>query len=502
MARPRSEKVVAWLEQFLAVSGEGNRLPTDTQLARGLGVSVRTVSSVMASYRSRGLIERTPGSGTCVAGRTRPARPAIPAPRSSAQNLAAQLESLISSGGLRRGQALPQTKYTGLQFRVSQQTVAAAYRELAARGLVSRVGRSYWVGSGPSLLHDRKDATVVVVKYRSDDFTDVFSTDMYAPAYRACESELVSAGYRLDYCSSGDLPRFLVQARTTGLAGLLFVSMSIPEALSVLEANRQLLGRLKERGARFLIDCRWKNTPEERDLSLQRAFDRYRENRAMWVMQRGHLYTSVARALAHHLVESGHRRVTVFLDEQQYRPFDWTFITVIRIRTELQRLDDTCRFRLVISPANAALDTREYLERHTGTQAYFGTQSEARLNLSKYGGVNPRVLFSECTVTTDLASAYGRPTNGDAWVFVHDNEADRALEWCRANRLRVPRDVSIVGLQNDPRHYHRGISACCPDWRTTGYLMAHAIIGDVPVARTAKGYLGTSAAILQRRTTV
>ena len=54
----------------------------------------------------------------------------------------------------------------------------------------------------------------------------------------------------------------------------------------------------------------------------------------------------------------------------------------------------------------------------------------------------------------------------------------------------------------DPSLYHHGISSCGPDWRGIGYLMAHALVGSVPVARTSKGYLSTRAAMVHRDTSV
>lgn len=502
MARPSSDKVTAWLDRLLATAGEGQRIPADREIARSLGVSPRTVSSVMATYRSRGLIERTPGRGTRVAGASAASRSAAVSPRSSVETLVMQLEDLIAKGELRRGQALPQVKYTSLQFRVGRQTVAAAYRSLEVRGVVSRVGRSYWVGTGLSLLHGSRSDTVVVVKYQSDDFTDVFSTDMCAPAYRECEAELVSLGYRLAYCSSDELPEYLSRWRPGRLAGMLLVSVGVPDAVAILEGNPRIRQLMERRGMRILIDRAWRNQPQERERGLQQAFTRFRDMRGVLVMQRGHLYTSVARALARSLVESGCRRARVHMDEKALGRPDWSFVTLLRIRTELLRLDESCEFRLVVSPAVDGLDTQQYLALHTGRQAYFGEESEARVNLSKYGGVNPQVLREECAVCHDLASMYAAPSAGDVWVFTHDHEADRALTWCRQNRIRIPEDLGIIGLQNDPRYYHRGISACAPDWRATGYLMAHALVGDIPVARTAKGYLGTRASVVHRRTTM
>ena len=76
-----------------------------------------------------------------------------------------------------------------------------------------------------------------------------------------------------------------------------------------------------------------------------------------------------------------------------------------------------------------------------------------------------------------------------------------ALGIPKAQGLRVPQDISIIGFQNDPRFYHLGISTCGPDWDGMGYVMAHAIIGDVKLARSQKGFLKVRGLMVDKLTT-
>jgi len=46
-----------------------------------------------------------------------------------------------------------------------------------------------------------------------------------------------------------------------------------------------------------------------------------------------------------------------------------------------------------------------------------------------------------------------------------------------------------------------GISACATDRSMIGYLLAHAMVGDIPVARTTKGFIRTNVRAFERLTT-
>ncbi len=88
-----------------------------------------------------------------------------------------------------------------------------------------------------------------------------------------------------------------------------------------------------------------------------------------------------------------------------------------------------------------------------------------------------------------------------AWVFSSDTTALAAYRYAEKNNIKIPPQVSIISLENDPSYYPFGLSTCVPDWETSGYLMANAIIGDLPVKKTRKGFIATQAQFLRRLTT-
>jgi DNA-binding LacI/PurR family transcriptional regulator len=101
----------------------------------------------------------------------------------------------------------------------------------------------------------------------------------------------------------------------------------------------------------------------------------------------------------------------------------------------------------------------------------------------------------------DFTDAYKKFPRAEIWIFARDKDAASAQDYAASKRIRVPQDVGILSFGNDPQYFTRGISCCITDFDTMGYLMAHAIIGDIPLLKSTKGYVKTRAMILERRTT-
>ncbi len=75
-----------------------------------------------------------------------------------------------------------------------------------------------------------------------------------------------------------------------------------------------------------------------------------------------------------------------------------------------------------------------------------------------------------------------------------------ATRWCKAHRIPFPSGAAVLCFDDDPSLRRRGIASCIPDRHTIGYLMAHALIGDIPIRTSRHGFLRTPALLLQRRT--
>ena len=56
-------------------------------------------------------------------------------------------------------------------------------------------------------------------------------------------------------------------------------------------------------------------------------------------------------------------------------------------------------------------------------------------------------------------------------------------------------------IEDEPSSYHLGLSWCGIDFERTGCLMAHAVLNDIPVARTSKGFIRPVAMVVEKLTT-
>jgi DNA-binding LacI/PurR family transcriptional regulator len=103
-----------------------------------------------------------------------------------------------------------------------------------------------------------------------------------------------------------------------------------------------------------------------------------------------------------------------------------------------------------------------------------------------------------CATYEKLVKRFGKNV---LWLCTRDSLAEPALEALRRMGVKVPDEISLMTLENAPQHYHLGVSACTPDYELVGYLMAHAIIGDMPIKKTRYGYLRMPCPVTERSTT-
>lgn len=477
--RRPSQLLEAWIHDQLRVHQSACRMPTDRELAERFGLSVRTVRRVFARFREEKRLRRVPGMGTAIvteSGFTGPPRESwVPVHRSVAQ----QLYRLICSGTIRRGMALPSVKSLRLQFHISSATAAAAYRDLLAKGAVTRIGKTYWAGSFDTIV-SRGMPRVVQLFTHQADYTDVFLKGMLARAYRGLEQELADHGFHLEYATTADARKVFARFSRTGRppAGIVLCDMTPHRLAPIVAPLERYLSRARDRAPRVLVD--WNSGTLPSMLSRQH------------VLSHGNVLTAVARALARYLVETGHADACFFLDDRQSRTM-WYLVDFLRVRTELLHLDPRFRFRLFVI-------TGRSIRHYTHLERFLTEPAQSRV-LSKYDPADPAQALGEIALVDDFRGAYRANRHDTVWVFSEADHAAQALDWAAEHRVEVPDRLGIVTLEDAPRHYVRGISFCGPDWERTGYLMAHALIGDFPVERSRQGFIRTGARVVDKRTT-
>jgi hypothetical protein len=218
--------------------------------------------------------------------------------------------------------------------------------------------------------------------------------------------------------------------------------------------------------------------------------------RGMHVLSYGNVSTTFGRAVARFLIDAGHREATFLYDYS--RRFYLGFWGFLKARAELKLLDPSFGFRLALklpagwTPGSAALRRllRSRLEER-GLQAA----------LQIYGYGSEEEMYGETFVWDSFDAVRRRCSGSRIWLFSRDMHAAEALEWAVSSRIAVPDRLAVVGLENDPQYCHLGLSRFEPDMERIGYLMAHAIIGDIPVARTTMGFIRTTARVVEKLTT-
>jgi DNA-binding LacI/PurR family transcriptional regulator len=129
------------------------------------------------------------------------------------------------------------------------------------------------------------------------------------------------------------------------------------------------------------------------------------------------------------------------------------------------------------------------------------TARTIQVRLTKHQRLGLDTLRSEVTFEAGLEPALQASRRADIWVFSSAEQAARACAFAESRGMRVPRDVSVLCLEDDPRYYGLGISSCGPDLDRIGYLMAHTLLGDVPLAYSSRGFLEAFCSVVDKQTT-
>ncbi|MBN1669859.1 MAG: GntR family transcriptional regulator [Kiritimatiellae bacterium] len=475
-----SEKFRAWLEKALRKRKPGEQLPYERELAAAWNLSISTVGMVLRSLAEAGRIDRIPGKGTFVAGTRR--KPEAPRPpRGLAwKRLADALRASISNGDLKRGEALPSQKALCYRFHVSPNTVSKAFAKLQREGYVLKIGLRYWVGTPRLLVQPVARKEVFLFRVGAEDFSYLFSQYEMCQGVRAMERELLAHNVVIRFHRAGEFKPLARKWQRHGHfpQGLVFAVASRAWFEAFEPVIRRLLRKIGDRRLPVL---------------LIGGFGK-RLSGAITGLAEGSLHTMRARTIAEFLFERGIREATLFLDEAACGTYNLVF--PLRVRQELLHLDPGFRFHGLVRPMPDAPRREEFARRFTDVLGSGTTGA-----LAKYESVRADAILRDIHVASDFPEALAAFPESRAWLFREDRNAARALEWLEARGGKSPRDTLIIGMENDPRYYHLGISACVPNWERIGYLMAHALIGDIPVDKTRRGLIRMKMDLLERGTT-
>jgi hypothetical protein len=388
---------------------------------------------------------------------------------------------MVSTGELKRGDALPAVKAVCVQHRVTPATVGRAYRMLSEQGLVARVGRRYWVGGLDAGAFVQGSRAVYFFYHGSVAADEFLARIRYSQAVAEMEAELQSLKIRLVFECSEGLEAALARWRRSG---------EPPVGIVVAGEDSGYFVRVTPLLEAFLA-VRMLHKPRV----LLAGVRAQRRSRSLLHFTHGHIPTIRARAVVEFCRRHRFEQLCVVLGET--KPGDSELRDSFRILGELTGQAGgprvcyvVCRNGHVADPAGLVKLVREswaddYMLSITGRCGPEGLESLAGL----------------VTVVDRVEDWYAQSSPRSLWYFRDDSRAGEALAWCRGRRVPVPSRVAILSARDTPRCHHHGISACATDWRTIGYLLAHALVGDIPVARTTRGFIRTSVRVFERLTT-
>lgn len=477
----RKDIVAQWAEKRLRTGFPGERLPTTRALARELGVSARAVIDGLRPLVEAGKLVRVPGRGTCIA----PANvdPSVAtSPKSSPEEVAEKIHSAICTGEFRVGDNLPSVKFFSLSLHVSPHTVIRAYRILAGKGFAYKVGKQYRVGSFEGVVRGTSSRQVYVFLHSDDDFPE---SDTLRGAYRLMARELSRFGRTPVFAPVAAFSEVAQDWKGdhTSPAGVVFHGVTDALWDSISPAVLPALTKNLAPDARCVVDCRYGVL---RDLP-----------RGAFVVSRGNIVTTGSRAIAAFLLSKRVQSAAFFCDEDRPEGL-WGLAHMLRLNRELKKLAPRFDYALVTRPYVKGFDPRTYVDYLLADPA-FGITPD---NISwSYGFDSPDQLRSALTATRDLREHFFAMKDRPVWVLNNNETASAALDWCSRQRLRVPGRISILSLENRFASVFRNFSHLDMQIDRVGYLMAHAIIGDIPIERTDRGFIRTRAEIVERTTT-
>jgi hypothetical protein len=213
----------------------------------------------------------------------------------------------------------------------------------------------------------------------------------------------------------------------------------------------------------------------------------------------GSVFTLRARLIAEHAIQNGLRSIRVFFDAEHDDAV--RFLQLNRIWLEAMAHNPRIQFSHCICSANRRFSTNSFLASSVGRWKGSVADNIRPLLETKETRVSYQEFLDTLVVGRSFEECFEAAPAPSLWVFLSAGEADDALRWCETHRIAVPKKVSIISQQNNALCIRQGISSCIEDWRTIGYQMAHALIGDFPVARTRRGYVRLRARFLGRNTT-
>ncbi len=476
------------VEAFIREHEPGAKLPPDRTIASACNVSIMTVRRAMTALAHDGVIMRIKGAGSFAPGHARNATLA-PGATPLYRVIADQLRDSIRHGVIRMGVALPLRKELAFRFGCSVETINAAVNALEQQELITRRGRRLIAGRPLSKPPAR--AKAYIISPDQERYAWLRAESEGAPVIAGMERELNAAGVSLGFlplktfkslCRSDD-------ERVYRAAGFVF--------------SGSLQGMLDEREVRaltpFLKEVLRKNAGSQvRAICITRQ-SIVRIRRVLY-FSFSHLVTIRMRTVARTCADWPYRRIRIVCtDDRAGQGPGRMLFDMLRLRSELEHFAPHASVDIAVR-TGAGAGIQPLSERMRGKLTHHLKPAEYLPRLSKYRRVtDPEVgagvfefdRFDDIAPDDQIPSLLCAQSASTALLL---------LEMMKS-RGRGVSPHGVICLEENSAVAAAGITTALLDESRAGYLLAHALLRDMPVALSHRGFIDPPGCVLLRDTT-
>ena len=207
-----------------------------------------------------------------------------------------------------------------------------------------------------------------------------------------------------------------------------------------------------------------------------------------------HLVTSVYSTLANWIIHNQYHKIGYCFGPKGSKD---TLINTFRLKHKIEKLGKRSfsikDFKIFIYDPerpdinNSKFDLRNYFNFRTDVYFinYYINSENAHNELLEY-----------TSFKSNLPSLLRTSKDYDILIFEKDRDALAAKQWFQKKNFAF--SPAFISLENNPKYISFGIKSVIIDYNTSAYLLAHAILGDIPIARSSKGFIEATARMCLR----
>ena len=481
-----SQEFEIWIKKQISSLSQGHPLASESELAQRKGVSRSTVARVLSQLAQEGLIHRIQGKGSFVgkeplAPTTQPNLERNTA--TSAELVADYFQNRMAYGEMRVGDIMPQIKAVSIRLKVNPATVIEGYRILVQKGLISKIGKSYWIDNTHELLGPMTKKTLIAFSPDEISTSHIYNNTMMSSAFVRFEMELNRFGYVIHYHKLSEfdaLSKKWLRSSKVRPDAILLSGMVKPYIKAFPQNIFDFFKKDRDLKIKILIAG---------EIEKPKLKDCYH-------FHQSHSTTLSFRKLAKFIRERQYKRIVIVRDPGITK-FRFSMAGLLRLRPE-------CKFLMPKAPVLFCIKTvqpEKKIQQLINSSAGIKPGNPKVLNVSKYETVSADTLLKEMQTFTDYEQLALLAKPGDVFVFDYMRNAKSGLDAFSQKGFSIPKQISLIALEEDRKLIHEGISSCVPNWDAAGYIMAHALIGDVTFHQSRRGFLPADGVIWDRLTT-